>query len=71
HQLFLTEGALQLLVVDLDKYSRDTSCRGDTVYIWLDALLCRLPGCSVLVVATHTDLFGENRGQVEAALRDL
>ncbi|CAM9652042.1 unnamed protein product, partial [Sphacelaria rigidula] len=63
NQLFLTEGALQLLVVDLDKYFRKLSCRGDAVYIWLDALLCRLPGCAVLVVATHTDRFGKNRGQ--------
>ncbi|CAM9744681.1 unnamed protein product [Sphacelaria rigidula] len=71
NQLFLTEGALQILVVDLDKFYRDPSCRGDIVYIWLDALLCRLPGCAVLVVATHTDRFSEDRGLVAAALRDL
>lgn len=70
-QLFLTEDALQLLVVDLQKFHGDHSCWGNAVYIWLDALLCRVPGCAVLVVATHTDEVKGDRGQVTAALRDL
>ncbi|CAM9706916.1 unnamed protein product, partial [Sphacelaria rigidula] len=69
-QLFLTEGALQLLVVDLYKFCRD-SCWGDAIYIWLDALLCRVPDCAVLVVASHCDRFGDNRGEVDAALHHL
>ncbi|CAM9404556.1 unnamed protein product, partial [Sphacelaria rigidula] len=72
YQLFLTYGALQLLVVDLYKFSRsDRRERGDTLFIWLDALLCRVPGCAVLVVATHSDCFGENWRQIAAALKDL
>ncbi|CAN0222022.1 unnamed protein product, partial [Ectocarpus fasciculatus] len=43
HQLFLTEGALHLLVVDLHKFDRDPLSRVDAVYIWLDSLLCRVP----------------------------
>lgn len=57
--------------MDLYKLSRDLSCRGDAVNIWLDALLCRVPGCAVLIVATHGDQFGDNPGKVDAALSDL
>lgn len=70
-QLFLTDGALHLLVVDLYKFHRDPSRRGDAVYIWLDALLCRVPGCAVLIVATHADDFGDDRDGVAAALAEL
>lgn len=70
-QLFLTEGALQLLVVDLDKFQSDPSYAGAAVFIWLDALLCRVPGCAVLVVATHTDRFRGDREKIEETLRNL
>lgn len=76
-QLFLTEGALYVLVVDLYKFSRYgddvSSWRGDSLYIWLDALLCRVPGCAVLVIATHADEFPQNeqREQVQVALSRL
>ncbi|CAM9783520.1 unnamed protein product, partial [Sphacelaria rigidula] len=55
HQIYLTSGALMLLVVDLLRFQKDISHRGEAVYTWLDVLLCRLPGCAVLVVATHAD----------------
>ncbi|CBJ26246.1 LRR-GTPase of the ROCO family, incomplete sequence [Ectocarpus siliculosus] len=71
HQLFLTSGSLHVLVVDLHKFVCDPSSTGDTVYVWLDSLLCRVPGSVVLVVATHADAFGDNRERSAAALSKL
>ncbi|CAM9634178.1 unnamed protein product, partial [Laminaria digitata] len=71
HQLFLTDGALHLLVVDLHKFDRDPLSRGNAVYSWLDSLLCRVPGSAVLVVATHADAFGDDHERSAAALEDL
>lgn len=70
-QLFLTSGSLHVLVVDLHKFVCDPSSTGDTVYVWLDSLLCRVPGSVVLVVATHADAFGDNRERSAAALSKL
>lgn len=55
HSLFLSRDALFLLVVDLARFEEDPSCRSDSIYIWLDTLLCRTPGAVVQIVATHTD----------------
>lgn len=55
HQLFLTSGAIHLLVVDLNIFVEDAASRAGSVYKWLDALLCRVPGSTVLLVATHID----------------
>lgn len=71
HQLFLTGGALHLLVVDLHKFHHDRSFRGEAVYVWLDILLCRVPGCALLVIATHADKFNGGEEQVEGARSDL
>ena len=70
-QLFLTEGALHLLVVDLHKFDRDPLSRGDAVYIWLDSLLCRVPASAVFVVGTHMDAFGDDHERSAAALQNL
>lgn len=70
-QLFLTSGALHMLVVDLHKFACDSSSTGDTVYVWLDSLLCRVPGSVVLVVATHADAFGDGHERSTAALSKL
>ncbi|CAM9716580.1 unnamed protein product [Ectocarpus fasciculatus] len=71
HQLFLTDGALHLLVVDLHKFDRDFLSRGGGVYIWLDSLLCRVPGSAILVVATHADAFGDDHERSAGALEVL
>lgn len=55
HSLFLSEGALFLLVVDLAGFTKNVSSRSDAIHIWLDTLLCRTPGAVVQVVATHID----------------
>eukprot|EP00752_Nemacystus_decipiens_P016938 g15166.t1 len=70
HSLFLSDGALFLLVVDLARFVDDRSSRSNAVHIWLDALLCRTPGAVVQIIATHTDELG-NEHDVETALNEL
>lgn len=60
-----------MLVVDLYKFHHDSLSRGDAVYLWLDSLLRRVPDSPVLVVATHTDAFGEDNRQRSEAFLDL
>lgn len=56
-QMFLTPGALFVLVVDIFAYSEDGHSREDAVEQWLDILQARVPGSVVLLVGTHGDLF--------------
>ena len=53
--MFLTEGALYLVVVDLLKYDQESCDHNNEVYQWLYSLWCRVPGCNVVIVATHID----------------
>ncbi|CAN0432355.1 unnamed protein product, partial [Hapterophycus canaliculatus] len=62
HQLFLTEGALFLLVVDLRKFSTEIESDADNftdtgrcVYWWLDMLHMRVPGAAIALVGSHVD----------------
>ncbi|CAM9328719.1 unnamed protein product [Ectocarpus sp. 13 AM-2016] len=62
HQIFLTEGALFLLVVDLFELGRDEKSAGipdprGAIYRWLDILHERVPGAVVALVGTHGDKF--------------
>lgn len=62
HQIFLTEGALFLLVVDLFELGRDVKCAGisdprGAIFRWLDILHERVPGAVVALVGTHGDRF--------------
>ena len=68
HQVFLSKGALHLLVVDITRFVDEPVARGELVDVWLNALQCRVPGSSVLVVATQTDQFS---GNLDVALDDL
>lgn len=56
-QMFLTPGALFVLVVDIFAYSEDGSSREDALEQWLDILQSRVPGSVVLLVGTHSDSF--------------
>ncbi|CAM9778627.1 unnamed protein product, partial [Pylaiella littoralis] len=60
HQMFLTPGALFVLVVDVFAYSEDGDgySREDALEQWLDILQARVPSSVVLLVGTHSDLFG-------------
>ncbi|CAN0069798.1 unnamed protein product [Pylaiella littoralis] len=69
HSLFLSTGALFLLVVDLARFVDDPSSRGDSIYIWLDTLLCRIPGAVIQIVVTHTD--DERIDDQEGAVEEL
>lgn len=54
--MFLTPGALFVLVVDLFTYSIENSSE-DALKQWLDILQSRVPGSVVLLVGTHIDPF--------------
>lgn len=71
HSLFLSGGALFLLVVDLARFVNDPSSRSDAVHIWLDTLLCRTPGAVVQVVATHVDHLTGNHEEAVQQLRQV
>lgn len=71
HQIFLSEGALHLLVVDLERFSETPSARNNLVCIWLDVLQCRVPGSNVLVVATKIDKLSGDLETYLNALNDL
>ncbi len=74
HQLFLTKGALFLLVVDLHAFSQEvrsgvnnyTDPRG-RIYWWLEMLQMRVPGAALVLVGSHTDEM-ESADVVEAAV---
>eukprot|EP00903_Cladosiphon_okamuranus_P020460 g18779.t2 len=70
HSLFLSDGALLLLVVDLARFVDDPASRSNAVHIWLDALLCRTPGAVVQIIATHTDELGGEH-DVETVVNEL
>lgn len=63
--MFLTLGALFILVVDLHAYSVRNSPE-DALDQWLDILQSRVPGAVVLLVGTHSDLFGANLAESSA-----
>lgn len=64
HQIFLTKGALFILVVDLFKLVSDATSRREgpadpcgAIFRWLDILHQRVPGAAVALVGTHTGQF--------------
>eukprot|EP00752_Nemacystus_decipiens_P001293 g1285.t2 len=72
HQMFLTPGALFILVVDMFAYS-ETS-REDALEQWLDILQSRLPGSVVLLLGTHADRFEDEEectAKVAQFMRDI
>ncbi|CAN0389597.1 unnamed protein product [Ectocarpus sp. 12 AP-2014] len=62
HQMFLTPGALFVLVVDMFTYAEGHS-REDALEQWLKFLHARVPGSVVLLVGTHTDLLEDNTAE--------
>ncbi|CAM9117018.1 unnamed protein product [Ectocarpus sp. 4 AP-2014] len=73
HQMFLTPGALFVLVVDIFAYSVKNSSE-DALGQWLDILQSRVPGSVVLLVGTHTDSFvtpTECRERMECFKKDV
>ncbi|CAN0464325.1 unnamed protein product, partial [Scytosiphon promiscuus] len=62
HQLFLTEGALFLLVVDLYAFSNEVQSEVNNftdphgrIYWWLEMLHMRVPGAAIALVGSHVD----------------
>ncbi|CAN0082454.1 unnamed protein product [Ectocarpus sp. 12 AP-2014] len=70
HQMFLTPGALFVLVVDMFTYTEGQS-REDALEQWLDILQARVPGSVVLLVGTHTDLFNDNAAECTERMGSL
>ncbi|CAN0083327.1 unnamed protein product [Ectocarpus sp. 12 AP-2014] len=62
HQMFLTQGSLFVLVVDMFTYAEGHS-REDALEQWLDILQARVPGSVVLLVGTHGDLCEDNAAE--------
>ena len=63
HQLFLTKGAMFLLVVDLYEFAKDLQHGPDNftdsngrIYWWLEMLYMRVPGAAVVLVGSHVDM---------------
>lgn len=69
HQIFLSKGALHLLVVNLRRFSEEPSVRNELVDMWLDVLQCRVPGSHVLVIATQIDRFTDDYEEELAHLK--
>lgn len=68
HQIFLSKGALHLLFMDIERFSKEPSASSESVDVWLDALQSRVPGSSVLVIAMQIDRLTDD---VELAVNDL
>lgn len=79
HQLFLTKGALFVLVVDLHEFFEEVrdaeveetfTDRGRRIYWWLEMLAMRVPGAAVVLVGSHADEM-QSAAEVEQAATKL
>lgn len=78
HQLFLTEGALFLLVVDLYAFSNEVQSGVDNftdphgrIYWWLEMLHMRVPGAAIALVGSHVDDMEKDGLDADLAARRL
>ncbi|CAM9397454.1 unnamed protein product, partial [Ascophyllum nodosum] len=69
HQIFLTKGALYILVVDISTY-RVEHTREEAMEQWIDIIQSRVPGAVVLLVGTHRDTL-ENAGLCDERIEEL
>lgn len=58
HHLFLTPEALHVVVLDLSKYKPELY--EEMVGSWIDAIIDRAPGATILLVGTHADMCQEH-----------
>lgn len=59
HHLFLTPEALHVIVLDLSTYSPELY--ESLIGSWIDAIIDRAPGATILIVGTHADLCEEHQ----------
>ncbi|CAM9909050.1 unnamed protein product [Ectocarpus sp. 12 AP-2014] len=78
HQLFLTKGALFLLVVDLHAFSKEMGSGVDNftdprrrIYWWLEMLHMRVPGAAIALVGSHVDSMEKEGVDAELACTRL
>ncbi|XP_078696885.1 uncharacterized protein LOC144925005 isoform X2 [Branchiostoma floridae x Branchiostoma belcheri] len=69
HQFFLTQGALNLLTVNLHEYRCTEQCYTEAVGFWLDTLNARVPGAVVTIVCSKTDLCSGT--EIDKKTRDI
>ncbi|XP_019614112.1 PREDICTED: malignant fibrous histiocytoma-amplified sequence 1 homolog [Branchiostoma belcheri] len=69
HQLFLTQGALNLLTVNLQEYRCSEECYTQAVGFWLDTLNARVPGAVVTIVGSKMDLCSST--EIEKKTKDI
>jgi GTPase SAR1 family protein len=65
HHLFLTSGALYMLVFDLHKYECTDESFQRLVMDWVRSIQARCPGVKLMLVGTHADMI-EGEGESEA-----
>ncbi|XP_078616419.1 uncharacterized protein LOC144884811 [Branchiostoma floridae x Branchiostoma japonicum] len=71
HQLFLTQGALNLVTVNLHTYNCTPQRYTETVGFWLDTLNARVPGAVVTIVGSKSDrLDDEERDEKTRDIRE-
>ncbi|XP_035697810.1 uncharacterized protein LOC118430883 [Branchiostoma floridae] len=69
HQFFLTQGALNLLTVDLQTYNCTEQRYTEAVGFWLDTLNTRVPGAVVTIVGSKMDECSS--AEIEEKTRDI
>ena len=58
HHMFLTPEALHIVVFDISRYCSELF--DELISNWLDAIMDRAPGATIVMVATHADLCSED-----------
>eukprot|EP00112_Aurelia_sp_Birch-Aquarium-sp1_P023376 Seg6940.1 transcript_id=Seg6940.1/GoldUCD/mRNA.D3Y31 product="Malignant fibrous histiocytoma-amplified sequence 1" protein_id=Seg6940.1/GoldUCD/D3Y31 len=71
HQFFLTEGALFLLVVDLDAYEMNDCSYRVKVGDWINMVISEVPGAVFVIIPTCLDKFKDNRQLVLDKCKDI
>ncbi|CAH1239454.1 MFHAS1 [Branchiostoma lanceolatum] len=69
HRFFLTQGALNLLTVNLKTYRCTEQSYREAIGFWLDTLNARVPGAVVTIVGSKTDMCSD--ADIEEKTRDI
>ena len=71
HQVYLTEGSLFILTVDLSEYNETSFDQNETVYEWMDALMSRVPDCDMIIVGSKIDKLRSEEEEKERKMEGL
>ncbi|XP_028393150.1 malignant fibrous histiocytoma-amplified sequence 1 homolog [Dendronephthya gigantea] len=71
HQLFLSEGALFILAVDLFRFIfEDEKCYQENIGQWISMVAARIPRARILIVPTHIDEC-KNEEEIDLKCRNI